>query len=90
MPLSLPSLRTRVVNQDGVAVQVWSLFFSNVKSLLDNSKPWQLPSYTVSGVPAAADWEGHIIYVSNEAGGKTIAFSDGVSWRRTQDRNVIS
>lgn len=52
--------------------------------------PLPLKSYTVVGVPAAADYEGAIIYVSNEAGGKTIAFSDGTNWRRAQDRAIVS
>lgn len=89
MSLKNPPIQ-QPLNQGGVPSQLWILFFNSIKALLDNSKPWQLPSYTVSGVPAAADWEGHIIYVSNETGGKTIAFSDGTNWRRAQDRNVIS
>jgi len=90
MPLSMPSLKTRIINEDGSPVQVWALFFSAVRRLLDNSQPWQLPSYTVAGVPSASSFEGHIIYVSNESGGKTIAFSDGTNWRRAQDRAIIS
>lgn len=46
--------------------------------------------YTVATVPAAADHTGHMIYVSDETGGATIAFSDGTDWRRCQDRAVIS
>lgn len=52
--------------------------------------PIVLKSYTVAGVPDAANWQGAIIYVSDEAGGKTIAFSDGTDWRRVQDRAIIS
>lgn len=47
-------------------------------------------SYTVATVPAAATYPRGIIYVSNETGGATLAFSDGTNWRRVQDRNVIS
>lgn len=47
-------------------------------------------SYTVATVPDATLWEGATIYVSNETGGKTIAFSDGTNWRRVQDRAVVS
>ena len=49
-----------------------------------------LKSYTVAGVPAAGLWTGGIIYVSNETGGATLAFSDGTNWRRAQDRTIIS
>lgn len=45
-------------------------------------------SYTVATLPAQQ--EGALIYVSNEAGGKTMAFSDGTNWRRVQDRAVVS
>jgi hypothetical protein len=48
------------------------------------------PSYTVLTVPSAAEHVRRIIYVSNETGGATLAFSDGTNWRRVQDRAVIS
>jgi hypothetical protein len=51
----------------------------------------KLPSYTVAGVPNATDVEaGTIIYVSNEAGGAVVAFSDATNWRRLTDRAIIS
>jgi len=46
-------------------------------------------SYTVATVPSAAQ-PGQMIYVTNETGGATMAFSDGTNWRRIQDRAVIS
>lgn len=49
-----------------------------------------LPSFTVATVPAAASYLGGLIFVSNEAGGATVAFSDGTNWRRVQDRVIIS
>lgn len=51
--------------------------------------PVAVKSYTVVGVPAVAP-AGQIIYVSDEAGGAVIAFSDGTNWRRVTDRNIIS
>lgn len=53
-------------------------------------KPFPLASYTVATVPTASEWEGSVIYVSNETGGKTLAFSDGTDWRRVQDRAIVS
>lgn len=90
MPLNNPPIQEPIANNAGMAPRVWVLFFTQIKRLLDNSMPWQLPSYAVSTVPSAADFEGCIIYVSNESGGKTIAFSDGTNWRRAQDRAIIS
>ena len=52
--------------------------------------PVGLPSYTVAGVPNATKYTGSIIYVSDETGGATVAFSDGTNWRRVQDRVIIS
>lgn len=54
------------------------------------SLPVVLPTYTVAGVPSAATYARGLIYVSNEAGGAVLAFSDGTDWRRVTDRAVIS
>lgn len=56
---------------------------------LDVNGPVRIKSYTVAGVPPAATI-GQLIYVSNEGGGATIAFSDGTNWRRMADRAVIA
>lgn len=51
----------------------------------------KLPSYTVVTVPNASDLgEGTLIYVSDEAGGATIAFSDGTNWIRAADLAIVS
>ena len=52
--------------------------------------PAGLPIYIVADVPAAANWTGCLIYVSDETGGATVAFSDGSDWRRVQDRAVVA
>lgn len=49
-----------------------------------------LPSFTVAGVPAAASNARRLIYVSDETGGPTVAFSDGTNWLRVQDRAIVS
>jgi hypothetical protein len=49
-----------------------------------------LPTYTVAGVPSAATFVRGMIYVSNETGGATPAFSDGTNWRRVADRAIIA
>lgn len=50
----------------------------------------QPPTYTVATLPAAATYPRGLIYVSNETGGATLAFSDSTNWRRVQDRAVVS
>lgn len=49
----------------------------------------QLAVYTVTTLPSA-DPAGQLIYVSDESGGATPAFSDGTNWRRVADRAVVS
>lgn len=51
---------------------------------------YRLPQYTVATVPSAIANVGGIIYVPNESGGATLAFSDGSNWRRVHDRQIIS
>lgn len=54
------------------------------------TNPIVLESYTVATLPTASDWESGLIYVSDETGGATLAFSDGINWRRVQDLAVVS
>lgn len=81
------------------ATEGWRLWVTDVKKFfVFNGATWdaeetrlKAASYTVSGAPSAATaGEGAIIYLSNESGGKVLAFSDGTAWRRVTDRAVIS
>lgn len=45
--------------------------------------------YQVSRLPVASQ-PGQMIYVDDETGGPTMAFSDGTNWRRIQDRAIVS
>lgn len=57
---------------------------------LDVDGPIRCKSYTVATVPAATAGAGQMVFVSDETGGATLAYSDGISWRRVADRAVIS
>lgn len=46
-------------------------------------------SFTVSTLPDASQ-PGQMIFVSDETGGATMAFSDGSNWRRITDRQIVS
>jgi len=50
----------------------------------------KLAPFTVATVPLASNNDRALIYISNESGGATLAFSDGTNWRRVQDRAIIS
>ena len=49
----------------------------------------KLPSYLKTALPAASP-AGQMIYVTNDVGGATPAFSDGSAWRRVADRAIIA
>jgi hypothetical protein len=83
-------IQAAMVDPSGRAGRIWSLFFSSIVDRLSGKFPVQLKSCLVASVPDASFNEGAIVYISNEAGGKTLAFSDGVNWRRVQDRAIIS
>ena len=51
---------------------------------------FQAPTYTVLTLPTAATYPRGIIYVSDEAGGAVLAFSDATNWRRVTDRAIVS
>lgn len=77
-----------LLDQQGFKVKIGSA--GSPACALDVEGPVRVKSYTVAGVPAASAAAGQIIYVSNETGGATLAFSDGTNWRRVQDRAVVS
>lgn len=51
--------------------------------------PFQLPSYTVATLPSAAIYTRCVIYVSDGAGNRRLAISDGTVWR-FPDGTVVS
>lgn len=62
---------------------------NNAQQIVDANSHLQLRSYAKASLPSAAT-AGQLIYVSDDTGGATVAFSDGTNWRRVADRNVIS
>lgn len=58
-------------------------------------QPAQLPAATVAQLEGAdprwrAGGPGRVVYCTNDVGGATLAFSDGVNWRRATDRAIVS
>ncbi len=59
--------------------------------LLHVDGPARIGSRRVAALPAASlVGAGSLLFVPDEAGGPTLAFSDGASWRRVQDRAAVS
>ena len=52
--------------------------------------PLRLQSFAKADLPDDPLHTGGLVYITNEAGGPTIAFYDGTDWRRVQDRAVVS
>jgi hypothetical protein len=85
-------LRLRAVNDaetNGLnAIQFTRDGIASVATALTGG-PVFFASYTASSLPSAAT-AGGLIYVSDEAGGAVLAFSDGTNWRRLTDRAIVS
>lgn len=56
---------------------------------IDALLPVRIPTYTVSGLPAAASYTRCMVYVSDGTGNKRFAISDGTNWR-WPDGTVVS
>jgi len=91
MATNLPSPPRQEQN---VSSQQWKEWLF---SLYDRVKtgPFQIHGYTVSNLPAAdlhsdGDSFSSLVFVSDETGGATLAYSDGTNWRRVQDRAIVS
>ncbi len=83
-------------DSDAFVLSKASTLGSNNRVRIDDNSiqlmlPPKVPSYTVAGVPSASTLgAGSIIYVSNELGGATLAFSDGTNWKRVSDLAIVS
>jgi hypothetical protein len=78
-------------------VQVWKDWLFRVFDRVGDG-PFKVQGFEVANLPSAADWGSvatdkefsSIIFVHDETGGATLAFSDGTDWRRVQDRAVVA
>lgn len=52
----------------------------NKDGSLAMAAPFGLAHYDTADRPDAADWEGHVIYVPDAAGGSKFQGSDGTTW----------
>jgi len=78
--------------QDGKATLAFQNYLDEITQQMNDNLLGlriQATSYTVATLPTAATAAG-LIYVSDEAGGAVLAFSDNVNWRRVTDRAVVS
>ena len=76
-----------IVDKNGSAQPQLQAFFESIERMINSGNQ---NSYTVATVPDATQNESSIIYISDESGGKTTAFSDGTNWLRSYDRAIVS
>lgn len=69
---------------------ILSEYATRLNTAMMSDEPIPMVSYTVATIPSPSLYAKTIIYVSNETGGPTMAFSDGTNWRRVQDRAIVS
>lgn len=66
----------------------------NLALIKDGSEPMTGPltlaSFNVADVPDEATWAGSLIYVPDETGGPTVAYSNGTDWKRVYDNATVS
>jgi len=79
------------VSPDGTAWSDALVVSSGAGSRVAVDGALRVKSVAKASLPAAgAQGAGAILFVSDEAGGATLAFSDGASWRRVADLAVVS
>lgn len=93
MTIKLPP-NLNVANDDGRASFDFETIFQRLVAAVNavsfNGFP-RAQSFPKADLPSAATASaGALVYVTDEAGGPVIAFSDGTSWRRVTDRAVVS
>lgn len=75
---------------DLVNTQGLGLTIANSTGAATFSSVVVLASYTVATLPIASSYTGGLIYVSDETGGATVAYSNGTNWLRVYDAATVS
>lgn len=91
---SRPSKADPITDRGSFPSRAYQVFFDDVLQRLNDfllGDYVRIPSYTVAKLPTVPPSGVHgLIYVSDEAGGPIVAFSDGTNWRRVTDRAIVS
>ena len=80
--------RAMVLDSNFNRVTIGSSLTPNCKLVVEGQI--KIEASTVATLPAVTNRAGAIAYVSDETGGATLAFCDGVNWRRVWDRAIVS
>ena len=77
-----------ICEYNNIPLNLYTISNETTKQITEYRKT--IEEFTVAGVPTASENDNAIIIVSDEAGGRTIATSDGTNWRRVSDGAIIS
>lgn len=90
--VSKPDHGVALVDKEGKALPAFQLYLDDLTTKLNDNLLGlriQATSYTVDDLPDATT-EAGIIYVSDDAGGGVLAFTDGTNWLRCTDRTIVA
>lgn len=90
--LSKPDHGIEIIT-DGKATSWLQLYLDDIEQRLNSHLLGQsiiLPPYALASLPDAAKNKYGQIIVTDEVGGEVSAISDGINWRRSTDRAVVS
>lgn len=84
-------------NTSDIQTRSWFDWFNSIFSrvgegplLIQGYAVASLPDVTINGNTGSTDPFSSIIFVRDETGGSSLAFSDGTNWRRLSDRAIVS
>ena len=90
--VSKPDYGNKIVGEDRIASPDLQRYMDDITLRLNEfllGNQVTLRSYTVATLPEVKAAPG-LIFVSDEAGGPVLAFSDGANWLRCTDRATVS
>lgn len=94
--MTKPTLSTPPTYVPDTDSSVWKKWFSKVFERVGEGA-FSVQGYLVASLPPITNSGStgtnpfsSIIFVSDESGGATIAFSDGTNWRRVTDNAIVS
>ena len=85
--INVPPNTTAMTGVNDLPTPSWATWFTQI---YDNLKGViQLNPFVVAKLPSP-NKAGGLIFVPDEIGGATVAYSDGTNWRRMDDNSIVS
>jgi hypothetical protein len=89
---SNPNRSDPFVNKDGTPTPQLISWFDDLDLKINElaNERNRLDEFAKAALPSASENKTLQIYVTDDVGGETPAYSDGTDWRRYKDGNIIS